>query len=156
MQRIDHFHDPNAPQANTLVPAASAIITDEQGRILLHRRSDNNLWALPGGTMEIGESIRQTVTREVQEETGLQVEPIRIVGIYSDPKRVVEFADGEVRQEFSICFVCRILGGGLHTSEESVALTFFAPEDIEQLSMDESNRLRIKHYLERRDSPFIG
>ena len=56
MQRIDHYNDADAPRANTLIPAASAIITNEHGEILLHRRSDNNLWALPGGTMEIGET----------------------------------------------------------------------------------------------------
>src|SRR5690348_11427540 len=106
MQRIDHYHDPHAPQANTLIPAASAIIPNEKGAILLHSRRDNNLWALPGGTMEIGESIRQTIIREVEEETGLHVEPERVTGIYSDPKHVIEFPNGEMRQEFSICFTC--------------------------------------------------
>jgi len=156
MDRIDHFNDPNAPQANTLIPAASAIITNDRGQILLHRRTDNNLWALPGGTMEIGESIGQTVMREVQEETGLLVEPERIVGVYSNPKHVVEYADGEVRQEFSVCFTCRIVGGDLRTSEESSELAFFTPEEIEQLSMHASIRLRIKQYLEDRAHPVIG
>jgi ADP-ribose pyrophosphatase YjhB (NUDIX family) len=156
MQRIDHFNDPNAPQANTLIPAASAIITNDRGQILLHRRTDNKLWALPGGTMEIGESIGQTVVREVQEETGLLVEPERIVGIYSNPKHVVEYADGEVRQEFSVCFTCRIVGGELRTSEESSELAFFTPQEVEQLNMHASIRSRIKHYLDNRAQPFIG
>src|SRR5215470_19920593 len=145
MQRIDHFNDPNAPKANALIPAASAIITNDQGHLLLHRRSDNNLWSLPGGTMEIGESISQTVVREVQEETGLLVEPQSIVGIYSNPKHVIEYADGEIRQEFSICFTCSIIGGELHKSEESFELAFFTPQEIEQLRIDESTRLRITH-----------
>jgi ADP-ribose pyrophosphatase YjhB (NUDIX family) len=156
MHRIDHFNDPNAPQANTLIPAASAIITNDRGQILLQRRIDNELWALPGGTMEIGESIGQTVVREVQEETGLLVEPERIVGIYSNPMHVVEYADGEVRQEFSVCFTCRIVGGELCTSEESSELAFFTPQEIEQLSMHASIRLRIKHYLEDRTHPVIS
>ena len=156
MQRIDHFNDPNAPKANTLIPAASAIIINDQGYILLHLRSDNHLWSLPGGTMEIGESIRQTIVREVQEETGLHVEPERILGVYSDPKHVVEYANGEIRQEFSICFFCSIIGGNLHPSNESTALAFFAPQSIEQLAIHPSMHLRIKHYLEGRAFPFIG
>jgi ADP-ribose pyrophosphatase YjhB (NUDIX family) len=156
MSRIDHIDDPNAPRANKLIPSASAIVTNERGQILLHRRSDNQLWALPGGTMEIGESIGQTVMREVEEETGLQVEPELIVGIYSNPKHVVEFADGEVRQEFSICFTCHIVGGEPRTSEESSELAFFTPQEIEHLSMHESIRVRIKHYLEHRVNPVIN
>src|SRR5437660_1673523 len=156
MQRIDHYNDPDAPRANTLIPAASAIITNEHGEILLHRRSDNNLWALPGGTMEIGESIRQTVIREVREETGLQVEPERVIGIYSNPKHVIEYPDGEVRQEFSICFACTIVGGKLHTSSESFEIAFFTPQHIERVSMHDSTRLRIQHFLAHQQTPFIG
>ncbi|HJT56002.1 MAG TPA: NUDIX domain-containing protein [Ktedonobacteraceae bacterium] len=156
MQRIDHFNDPNAPRANTLIPAASAIIANEHGEILLHQRSDNNFWALPGGTMEIGENIRQTVIREAREETGLEVQPQRIVGIYSDPKHVIEYPDGEVRQEFSICFACRIVGGKLRTSDESFAIRFFSPHDLERLNMHESTHIRIQHFLEHSQNPFIG
>ena len=49
MRRIEHFNDPDAPTANRLVPAASAIVVDQAGRILLHRRTDNELWSIPGG-----------------------------------------------------------------------------------------------------------
>jgi ADP-ribose pyrophosphatase YjhB (NUDIX family) len=85
VRRIEHFNDPDAPTANRLVPAASAIVVDQAGRILLHRRTDNELWSIPGGGMEVGERIADTVVREVREETGLEVEPEAIVGIYSDP-----------------------------------------------------------------------
>ncbi|MFL5627854.1 MAG: NUDIX domain-containing protein [Ktedonobacteraceae bacterium] len=156
MSRVDYTDDPQAPKANALVPAASAIVTNREGEILLQRRSDNGLWALPGGTMEIGESISQTVIREVQEETGLQVEPVRLVGVYSNPQHVIAYADGEIRQEFSLCFTCRIVGGELHKSEESSEVVFFTPQDIEHLDMHESTRIRIKHYLEQRSHPVIS
>ena len=71
MGRRDYYDDPDAPDANSLVPAASAIVVDEAGRILLHRRQDNNRWALPGGRMELGESVSGCAIREVHEETGL-------------------------------------------------------------------------------------
>src|SRR5690242_11521950 len=119
MTRTDYYNHPMAPKANRIIPAASAIVTNQEGDILLHLRADNQLWGLPGGGMEIGESIAQTIKREVREETGLRVRPEYIVGIYSDPKHVVAFSDGEVRQQFSICFACSIIGGKLRSSAES-------------------------------------
>ena len=124
-------------------------MTNDAGEILLHRRTDNQLWSLPGGKMEIGETLAQAIIRECHEETGLQVEPERIVGIYSDPKHVIAYSDGEVRQEFSICVACRIVGGEVRLSEESYAVRFFAPARIQDLDMHPSIRLRINDYLER-------
>src|SRR5207253_8103307 len=95
-QRVEYFDDPSAPKPNSLVVAVSAVITDENGYILLQRRTDNDLWGLPGGGMDLGESIGQAVVRETKEETGLDVEPTGLVGIYSDPGHVIAYADGEV------------------------------------------------------------
>ncbi|HEX6675073.1 MAG TPA: NUDIX domain-containing protein [Actinomycetes bacterium] len=156
MRRIEHFNDPAAPPANSLVPAGSAVVADQEGRILLHRRDDNALWSIPGGAMEVGESIGQTVVREVKEETGLDVEPYSIVGVYSDPRHVAEYGDGEVRQQFSICFACQVVGGQLATSEESPEVCFFSPAEIDSMPLHESIRLRIRHYLERRPIPVIA
>ena len=155
MTRTDYFDDPHAPKANSIVPAASAIVVDNEGNILLHRRSDNDLWALPGGTMEISESIAETVVREVKEETGFDVIPEYIGGIYTNPKHVVAFSDGEVRQQFSICFACKIVGGEIQVSDESFEVHFFSPQEIEHLNMHPSISLRIKHYLEHRPQPVI-
>jgi len=69
---------------------------------------------------------------------------------------VIAFSDGEVRQEFSVCFVCRIVGGELRVSEESFEVSFFIPDEAERLPMHESNRMRIRHYLEHRAQPYIG
>jgi ADP-ribose pyrophosphatase YjhB (NUDIX family) len=156
VKRVEHFNDPNAPAANSLIPAASAIVIDQDGRILLHRRDDNELWSIPGGAMEVGERIADTAVREVEEETGLEVKPERVVGIYSNPQHVVEYADGEVRQQFSVCFACRVVGGDLAVSDESLEVGFFTPEQLEGMPMHESIRLRIRHYLEHRSQPVIA
>ena len=147
MGRVDYYDDPAAPPANSLVPAASAVVVDEGGRILLHRRRDNDQWALPGGKMELGESLAECVVREVREETGLRVEAIGIVGTYTDPKHVFSYDDGEVRQEFSICFQCAVTGGSLAASDESYEVRFFEPEEIRELPMVDSIRLRVCDYL---------
>jgi ADP-ribose pyrophosphatase YjhB (NUDIX family) len=156
VSRVEHFNDPDAPAANSLVPAASAVVVDQDGRILLHRRDDNELWSIPGGAMETGERIADTAVREVKEETGLEVRPEALVGIYTDPRHVVEYGDGEVRQQFSVCFACRVLGGELSTGEESLEVGFYTPAEIDAMPMHESIRLRIRHYLEHRPQPVIA
>jgi ADP-ribose pyrophosphatase YjhB (NUDIX family) len=152
MPRIDYHDDPAAPPANSLVPAASAVVTDGQGRILLHRRSDNDRWSLPGGAMELGESIAGCAVRETLEETGFEVEVTGIVGIYSNPGHVFAYDDGEVRQEFSVCFAGRVVGGEPRVSDESTEVAWFRPEQIAGLPMVEAMRLRVLDSLEGRTS----
>jgi 8-oxo-dGTP pyrophosphatase MutT (NUDIX family) len=144
--RVDYWRDPNAPAANSLVVAASAVVVDGVGRILLQRRVDNELWALPGGGMELGESIRQTAVREVREETGLNVVVEHVIGVYSDPAHVFEYDDGEVRQEFSVCVKCRVVGGVLRVSDESYEVGWFDLKAIADLVMHPRIRARIDDY----------
>jgi 8-oxo-dGTP pyrophosphatase MutT (NUDIX family) len=153
--RTDYYNDPNAPRPNRIVPAATAIVVNDKGAILLQRRADNDLWALPGGTMDVGETLRQTIVREVREETGLDIEPTGIVGIYSDPRHVIAYDDGEVRQEFSICFRTRLLGGQLGHDAESTDLRWFGADSLATLPMHPTMRLRIKHHLAAEPEPFI-
>ncbi|WP_078326918.1 NUDIX hydrolase [Mycobacteroides salmoniphilum] len=156
MARTDYYNDPDAPEPNSVVPSASAIVTDEQDRILLVKRRDNTLWALPGGGHDIGESIEQTAVREVKEETGLDVEVSGLTGIYTNPAHVVAFSDGEVRQQFSLCFTTKLLGGQLAIDHESTDIAWTAPADLDTLDMHPSMRLRIAHYLEKRGQPYLG
>jgi 8-oxo-dGTP pyrophosphatase MutT (NUDIX family) len=156
MARTDYYDDPAAPTPNNVVPAAVACIADEVGRILLEHRVDNDLWALPGGTHDFGESIEQTVVREVREETGLDVEVIGLVGIYSDPKHVIAYSDGEVRQQFTLAFRCRVLGGVLAKDSESQELRWVAAGELDGLRIHPSMRKRIGHFLEGRGEPYLG
>ncbi|MFG2299200.1 NUDIX hydrolase [Streptomyces sp. NPDC048603] len=157
MSRIDYFRDPNAPAANSVVPSVTAVVRNRQGRLLLIHKTDNNLWALPGGGHDAGESIAQTVVREVEEETGISVAVEDIVGLYTDPQHVMAYDDGEVRQQFSICFRARPIGGALRTSSESKEVRWVPPTDLEALEIHPSMRLRIAHGLDTaRTSPYIG
>lgn len=154
MGRRDYYDDPEAPKANSLVPAASAVVIDPDGRIVLQRRRDNDMWALPGGGMEFGESIAECAIRETREETGLDVKITGIVGIYSDPKHVFAYDDGEVRQEFSICLAATVIGGQIRVSDESHEVRTFAPDEIPDLPMVASIRQRLTDYLSG-NMPFI-
>ncbi|MBS2554081.1 NUDIX domain-containing protein [Catenulispora sp. NL8] len=156
MARTDYFDDPAAPTPNSLVVATSTVVTDAAGRVLLLRRTDSGNWALPGGTMELGESLTQCAVREAREETGLEVEITGLVGTYSDPRHVIAYSDGEVRQQFNICYTAKAVGGEMTPSDESTALEFVAPSAFDDLPMHPTQRLRLKHYAERRDHPYLG
>lgn len=145
-RRTEYFDDPSAPRANRLVPAASAVVLDNDGRVLLHRRTDSDLWSLPGGGVELGESVAQAVVREVQEETGLDVEIDQLIGIYSDPRYVIAYDDGEVRQQFSVCFACHITGGTLSVSAESVEVRFAHLAELDNLAIGPGTRVRLRHF----------
>ncbi|WP_350352827.1 NUDIX domain-containing protein [Microbacterium sp. A8/3-1] len=156
MARIDHYNSPDAPAANSVVPSTTAVVTDEDGRILLVHRVDNGLWALPGGGMELGESIEDCAIREVREETGLDVEIAGLIGVYTNPHHVIQYSDGEVRQQFSLCYATRLLGGTLAHDDESTDLQWVHPNDIQGLKMHPSMRLRIDHYLAGEPTPYLG
>ncbi len=69
-RRIDYYDDPGAPAANSLVPSVNVVVTNDAGQILMIKRSDNDNWAIPGGGIELGESLTQAAIRETHEETG--------------------------------------------------------------------------------------
>lgn len=155
-RRVDYIDDPDAPKANSVVPSVVAIVQDDEGRVLLIHKTDNDLWALPGGGHEIGESIADTVVREVKEETGYDVEVTGITGTYTNPGHVMAYEDGEVRQQFSIAFSARILSGEARTSSESKRVEWLAPEETSSLPMHPSMRMRLEHGIEDRPAPYIG
>lgn len=156
MSRIEHYNEADAPQPNSLIPAASAVVADSDDRILMTRRSDNSLWTIPGGAMEPGETIANTAIREVHEETGITVEVTGLVGVYSNPHHVIEYADGEVRQQFSLCFAALPVSGNPTTSSETSEVRYLAPAELVGLDIHPSIRLRIDHYLEGRSAPYLG
>jgi 8-oxo-dGTP pyrophosphatase MutT (NUDIX family) len=155
MTRIDHFNDPNAPRANRVVPAASAVVADTDGRLLMAKRTDNELWSIPGGGLKPGETIAETAIRETKEETGIDIEVVSLIGIYTNPQHVVEYSDGEVRQQFSVCFAGRPIGGEPTPSDETSEVGYFTPEEIEGLDVHPSIRLRIQHFLDDRSEPYV-
>ncbi|WP_433547645.1 NUDIX hydrolase [Streptomyces sp. CA-294286] len=156
MARTEFYDDPQAPEPNSLVVAASAVVTDDQGHILLQRRSDSGKWALPGGGMEMTDSLPGAAVREVREETGLDVEITGLVGTYTDPRHVIAYTDGEVRRQFNVCFRARIVGGTLSISDESTELRWVSPDDLAGLDMHHTQRLRLQHATEERSAPHLG
>ncbi|MFI7618272.1 NUDIX hydrolase [Nonomuraea terrae] len=154
--RIDYYDDPNAPTPNSLVPSVNVVVTNEAGDLLLIRRTDNGNWALPGGAIDLGESIPQAAIRETLEETGITCEITGLVGTYSDPRHVILYtSNGEARQEFSIVLTARAIAGEPTPSSETSQVRWVRRKDVDTYRMDRSMRMRVKHYL-RGTAPHIG
>ena len=136
-------------------PGVAAVIFQDE-RVLLQRRDDNRQWGLPGGSVEPGESVRTAVIREVHEETGLDVEPLRLIGVYSDPAnhQIVTYPDGNVIHYVSSVFECAVRGGTLTCCEESLELAYFAPDALPADTLPIS-RIRIVDALTRRVEAFV-
>ncbi len=114
-----------------LQPAVAACIRDARGRILLVKRNEvTGLWGFPGGAVEPGESVAETVVREVREETGLEIKPMGLVGIYSDPAYGFAYPNGDRVQPVIVFLECQVVGGELHPDgEESLEMQYFGPDD---------------------------
>jgi ADP-ribose pyrophosphatase YjhB (NUDIX family) len=155
-RRIDYYDDPSAPKANSLVPSVNVVVVNDAGEILMIRRTDNDNWAVPGGAIELGESVAQAAVRETVEESGIECEITGIVGIYSDPKHVLLYtSNGEVRQEFSIVLTARPLSGQPTPSSETSEVRWVPVSEVREYTMDRSMQIRINDYLAHRESPVI-
>jgi ADP-ribose pyrophosphatase YjhB (NUDIX family) len=155
-RRIDYYDDPDAPKANSLVPSVNVVVVNDAVEILMIRRTDNDNWAVPGGAIDLGESVAQAAVRETREESGIDCEITGLVGIYSDPKHVLLYtSNGEVRQEFSIVLTARPLSGQPTPSSESSEVRWVPVSEVRDYTMDRSMRIRINDYLDRKESPVI-
>ncbi|SHF07676.1 hypothetical protein SAMN05444392_10773 [Seinonella peptonophila] len=104
---------------------------------------------------KLEESIENTIILEVNEESGLNVQVTGCVGIYTDLNHIIAYSDGEVRQQFSICFACMITGGELSVSSESTQLCFFTQNELAEVDIHPAQRIRIKDYFAQAEKAFI-
>lgn len=125
-----------------LVPNASVVIRDEANRVLLQQRTDNHEWCLPGGAMDLAESIAQVAIREVCEETGIKVEFVRLFDVYSDPSQIYTYENCDKIQAIVILFEGNVIFGTLMPDfQETLRLAYFT---IEALSENLSKKQYIR------------
>ncbi len=111
------------------------IITDERDRVLLGKDCEQRRWVLPGGRVETGEDLHQALIREIKEETGLEVTPEYLVGVYSRPEK----------PDVGFVFKCRLLAGRLTLSSEMCELGYFSEENLPR-PLNPRLTLRLSHY----------
>ena len=143
-------------QEGELRIGSCAVIFDEtHQKVLLTRRSDNGLWCLPGGKMEPGESIEECCQREVLEETGLIIEPVRLIGVYSNRDQLVVYKDGAKVQMLVLSFEAHVSGGTLGLSNETTDAKYFEFAELESLEMHDRHKDRVLDALAESPLPLL-
>ncbi|MGT2933279.1 NUDIX hydrolase [Streptococcus catagoni] len=128
---------------------AGGILTDKQGRILLQLRADKKTWAIPGGTMELGESSLEACKREFLEETGIEVEATRLLNAYTNFNETYPNGD----QVQTVVFLYELKAEAAvaisdFNNEETLKLQFFSREEIKNLeSVSAKHRLMLEEYF---------
>jgi ADP-ribose pyrophosphatase YjhB (NUDIX family) len=137
------------------VGCSAAIIQPQERKILLVRRADNGLWAIPGGYMDPGESVAEACAREVLEETGLSVRVGRLIAVYNRAHVLLEYPDGNRLQLVVMHFAAECLGGVLSTSDVTTQVGYFSYEATASMLMNPFNRLRIDDAFAAQPAAFI-
>ena len=123
-----YYRDRSAPAPNRPRLVGVVALIELDGSVLVDRRSDDRSWAFPGGRVEEDESALGALHREVREETGHEVLRADLLGVFSDPTRIIEYPDGAVHRTVSVAFVVVPQPGAVpRTSSESLELSLDPP-----------------------------
>jgi ADP-ribose pyrophosphatase YjhB (NUDIX family) len=133
----------------------SAFIQDDEGRILMIRRTDNDLYAIPGGQLELGETLAEAAVREVHEETGIECEVKGVVGLYSDPSTSCLTTTVKFDKSSRSASRATPKTHEVKTSSESSEVLWIPPGNIPSLTIHDSILLRIRHALSGSDNAFF-
>jgi ADP-ribose pyrophosphatase YjhB (NUDIX family) len=133
----------------TPLVGVGAIIV-ENGRVVLVKRGHPPLageWSIPGGVLEVGETVREAAAREAREETSLTVEPVELLGVYD---RLMRDQDGRVRYHYVLVdFLCRRVDGDLQAACDAEEARWFTPEEVKRLPLPEDTAEVVRLGLER-------
>lgn len=139
-----------------LKAGVAVIILNEEKQVLLQKRADVELWGIPSGHIEIGETVSEAAIREVKEETNLDIRIKKLIGVYSEPdSQVFAYPNGKVVHFITTCFLAEITAGEPScNSDESLEIKFFDPENLPK-DLLKMHPNWLKDALENRDLAFI-
>lgn len=128
---IDIWESPSYPWPDEIRPGVAAVVLND-AEVLLLKRADKEQWALPTGTVERCEPVREAIVREIKEETGLQIAVERLTGVYSHPEQqVFSYPSGKAVHFVTNCFLCSVEEGTLEADEdEALEVGFFDVDDL--------------------------
>ena len=151
-----YYDDENCPVPNKpLHPGVSAVIFDEEQRILFMKRSRSDHWCLPGGRMDMNESAQACCIRETREETGCETLVVRLISLNTNPRSVVHYPDGNVHRSFVICFEARIVAGELKYSAESEGFRWVGRSELDTINLIPDSRLNALDAWAHQEAAFI-
>ena len=117
-----------------LMPAVTVIVRDEEGRILLTKNADADAWLPIGGAVELDEAPEEAAVSEMKEETGLVVEPVRLLGVYGGREFRIAYPGGDVVAYVTAVYECRVVSGEMAPDGvESLGLRYFSEEETGSL-----------------------
>ena len=131
------------PKPVTPFAGCDVFITDEAGRVLLIRRVDNGLWALPGGGQDLGETPMECAVRECSEETGLDVRCTALLGVFSSARYEYVTYPWKENEFCHLLFRAVPIAGQMRVSDETSAVEFFARDALPELSDGHRPRLEV-------------
>jgi 8-oxo-dGTP pyrophosphatase MutT (NUDIX family) len=154
------FGDRIGKTARLRLGCSATIFDTARQKILLTRRADNGQWCLPGGGMEPGEDVSEACQREIFEETGLHVRLVRLLGVYSSPNLVIQYAydkpeGGDRFQVVALNFEVEIFNGELTLNDEVTDFGYFDALEIAGLDLLPHHRVRIQDAYDSQIVPFI-
>jgi 8-oxo-dGTP diphosphatase len=127
-----------------------AVIVDGERVVIVERSRDplKGQWSIPGGALEIGETLRQCAAREALEETGLRVEAVDVLDVFDS---IYPDAHGRTRYHYVLIdFYCRVVGGELRAGGDAAQARWIRREDLDKLEITENARKVIGKALEKR------
>jgi len=131
------------PTPVTPLVGVDVFVLDAESRVLLIRRTDNGLWATPGGYQDLGETPRECGVREVFEETGFEVRVTRLLGVFSSQRYQSVNSPWKDREITHVLFEGEVAGGTARTSEESSEVEWFARDGLPPLSDGHAQRIGV-------------
>ena len=151
-----YYNEIEAPKPNVpLKPGVAAIIFDDNDRILILKRTRGPYWSIPGGRQDLGESAPECCIRETLEETGLQTEIVRLIGLYTNPSSICAYPDGNVHQSYIALFECKVLSGELKFSDESGAFHWLSQNELGEFLLLPDNVLCCKDAWQHQTAALI-
>ncbi|GAA0372442.1 HAD-IIA family hydrolase [Bacillus horti] len=153
---IRNWTKPSFSWPEKVKAGVAGIVMDDRQRVLLIKRADNGLWGIPSGHVEPGETVEQAMVREFKEETGLDVNIRRLIGVYSDPvSQAFEYPNGEISQFITVYFECEILQGShVEKGEEALDINYFDPDKLPSDLLPMHPKW-LEDALNKKQSPFI-
>jgi 8-oxo-dGTP pyrophosphatase MutT (NUDIX family) len=140
-----------------MLQSVTVIVFDQDGRLLLAKDRDSGLWMTVGGAIEPDEPPADAAVRECWEETGLQIVPVRLLGVFGGPQYRITYANGDIVSYTVTLFEGRLLGGEARPDgNETVALRFVSRDDLADLQMAEWTKLLVQSAFEHHNVPYFA
>lgn len=157
LRRVASFYrNPEAPIPNNPRRVGVVAFIERDDSLLLERRADFGTWGLPGGALDEDETVREAIAREVREETGLETVSIELLGVFSDPSRIIAYPDGNVFRLLTLAFAVEVAPGEPELSSESLELRFVPLANVSELEIGPALVPLVDAYLSSRVRPVLA